>query len=223
MSEFALDTSAKRKYGQNNEGSSDAPTRTKRHRGNEDNYEQAETGNSNNSQPGSVSNTKQKRKDRMKKKKKQMKKLKKLNEANKAKSSHSDSEQKADATSSGKSRDFATDLSVYVDQWKESVGTNQPDLWKFNKVLQEWALQHCLTKTLVPADLFKKLLPYVATVKGSALTRLVERLKEIADQEVEDVEESSDDPEQVEKLIKSIEVKRAKRILTAISKVSQSK
>ena len=72
-----------------------------------------------------------------------------------------------------KTRDFPGDLEEYLEQWvdRETEGST----WKFNKILQAWALDNCFNKKKVSSDLFKQLLPYLLSVQGGALDRLAER------------------------------------------------
>ncbi len=72
-----------------------------------------------------------------------------------------------------KTRDFSGDLEDYLEQWvdRETEGST----WKFNKILQAWALDNCFNKKKVSSDLFKQLLPYLLSVQGGALDRLAER------------------------------------------------
>ena len=72
-----------------------------------------------------------------------------------------------------RTRDFPGDLEEYLEQWtdRETEGS----AWKFNKILQAWALDHCFNKKKVSNDLFKQLLPYLLSVQGGALDRLANR------------------------------------------------
>ena len=65
-------------------------------------------------------------------------------------------------------RDFIADLNEYLAQWEEKEG------WKFNKVLQSWALDSCLGEEKVGAELFSRLLPYIESVRGGQRDRLLE-------------------------------------------------
>jgi len=117
---------------------------------------------------------------------------------------------KKDSAESKKARDFSGDLSNYLVLWKQSKLTSNPSLWKFNKVLQEWALLHCLDEEKIPSNVFKVLLPYISTVKGSSNARLVERLQGIVDRENESSKNNEDNT--TPKASES-ELKRANRIL----------
>lgn len=98
-----------------------------------------------------------------------------------------------------KNRDFSSDLSEYLRTWR----TNKTE-WKFNKVLQVWALESCFTKDLIDKNLFHDLLPYIGTVMGFARTRLIERANEFIASEVNESE--------------STEIKRALKILDKVGK-----
>jgi hypothetical protein len=119
-----------------------------------------------------------------------------------------------------KHRDFATDLTEYLQQWEDDMRklNSSEKKWKFNKVLQEWALQHCLQKQLVSSELFKKLTPYIATVQGKAKERLVTVLQEVMNREDEAVPETTEGDEgETLAILRSIEKKRAKRLLPLLT------
>jgi hypothetical protein len=40
--------------------------------------------------------------------------------------------------------------------------------WKFNKVLQAWALSNAFDENKIDADLFKQLCPYLESVQGES-------------------------------------------------------
>jgi hypothetical protein len=62
-------------------------------------------------------------------------------------------------------------LKEYLSEWKiRQQDESHP--WKFNKVLQEWAIQNCTDPSKLHNKVFKKLLPYLVTIQGSARTRL---------------------------------------------------
>lgn len=80
-------------------------------------------------------------------------------------------------------RDFTQDLKTYLCAWKksrDSEGTT-PGEWKFNKILQTWALDNCFDKKKIDGPLFKELLPYIITIKGGALDRMATTTKDILD------------------------------------------
>jgi hypothetical protein len=94
----------------------------------------------------------------------------------------------AAAATNSKSRDFQSDLIEYLSNWerKESIP------WKFNKVLQAWALANLFEKEKINSSTFKQLCPYLKTVKGGARTRLLEEANEFitkAESQIEGTEE----------------------------------
>ncbi len=76
-------------------------------------------------------------------------------------------------------RDFKSDLAEYLISWenREAAGVN----WKFSKVLQTWALDHCFSPDLIDVELFKKLIPYIKTVQGQARSRLLSSAAELVE------------------------------------------
>jgi hypothetical protein len=103
------------------------------------------------------------------------------------------------------SRDFSNDLDIYLSKWetRHEAGAN----WKFNKILQAWATSNALNKTKVGSKLFKKLLPYIATIQGGARDRLIESTKTvILDSSSEILANECDDSD------KALAVKRALKI-----------
>lgn len=68
-------------------------------------------------------------------------------------------------------RDFQSDLKVYLEAWKARESGSG---WKFNKVLQSWAIMHALNRQLIDKELFKLLCPYLATVMGVQRDRFIE-------------------------------------------------
>lgn len=75
-------------------------------------------------------------------------------------------------------RDFKGDLAAYLEQWRNrSAGSD----WKFNKILQSWAIQNAMNKKLVDKDLFKALCPYLATIVGVQRQRFVEAIEGVID------------------------------------------
>lgn len=196
---------------------------------------------------------KQKRKQQKKKKNQQKQQEKQKNAAkedeknksssNVSSSSSSKKEQDEDVNERHR-RDFVSDLSDYLQAWDENrriVASNSSSSdqenkkWKFNKVLQEWALQHCLDKQRISSDLFKHLTPYLLTIQGKAKDRLIERLEEIIRQPEEIVEAGGEGKEEIPEttqsngeekkkqetaiLLKSIARKRAQRLLVSFSKM----
>lgn len=90
--------------------------------------------------------------------------------------------EKIDAPKPSKVRDYSNDLKEYLSMWRVREETGQ---WKFNKVLQAWALDNCFEKDKIDAALFKELIPYILTVKGAALDRLSELALEIINGKIE--------------------------------------
>lgn len=89
-------------------------------------------------------------------------------------------EKKVDRT-----RDFAGDLDDYLEQWEEK--DSEGNAWKFNKILQAWALDNCYNKKKVDAALFKRLIPYLLTVQGGAMDRLSSRAAAILSTDKSDI------------------------------------
>lgn len=118
---------------------------------------------------------------------------------------------------SKRQRDFSGDLKLYLDQWQahqHAMETNNKTVlqyspWKFNKVLQAWALDNCLKKDKIPLELFKQLLLYIATVRGGARERL--RADMIA------VIQEKDHPTNTDPEV-AAEVKRSKKVLITLGK-----
>ncbi len=114
-----------------------------------------------------------------------------------------------------KQRNFSADLKLYLDQWQahqnaiEAANHSalQYSPWKFNKVLQAWALDHCLQKDRIPLETFKQLLLYIATVRGAARERLRDMMITILKEK-----DDSANPEVV------AEVKRAKKVLITLGR-----
>ena len=89
-------------------------------------------------------------------------------------------------------RDFSTDLLSYISSWNYRETSGQ---WKFNKILQTWALDNCFEKQRVDAALFKALIPYLLSIKGSAVDRLLARAEEIITKSCEDEDDDEDEDE----------------------------
>ena len=65
-----------------------------------------------------------------------------------------------------KGRDFSGDLEEYLNGWEQrSVNS-----WKFNKVLQAWALNNAFEKDKIESKLFKLLCPYIESVQGLTMS-----------------------------------------------------
>jgi hypothetical protein len=122
------------------------------------------------------------------------------------------SEEKAGIAGEPKSkRDFLSDLSSYLESWKNHIINPTSSTWKFNKILQEWALQHCLEEEKIPNKLFRLLLEYILTVKGASKSRLIDRMNDFID-----LQEGSNESSNVGD---SKKVLRAKRIVQALNKI----
>ncbi len=85
----------------------------------------------------------------------------------------------------GKVRDFSNDLREYLQMWRTR---EENGIWKFNKVLQAWALDNLFEKDKIDQVLFKELIPYVLTVKGAALDRLSKATMDIITQKIKEDE-----------------------------------
>jgi len=101
-------------------------------------------------------------------------------------------------------RDFSTDLEAYCTQWAQAR-----ESWRFNKVLQTWALEHCMDRARISKALFKTLLPYLASIQGGAKERLLAKVDKI----IEDgfTPDEKDDEEGATNFLK-----RAVKIKTAL-------
>jgi hypothetical protein len=108
-----------------------------------------------------------------------------------------------------KNRDFSNDLIVYLEEWENRKSGNN---WKFNKVLQAWALENCLESSKIEFELFSKLVPYIETVQGSALLRLLTKCNEVVLTKVKSDEDKTSADNEESKLSAS----RLKRALSII-------
>jgi hypothetical protein len=70
-------------------------------------------------------------------------------------------------------RDFASDLKIYVTTWRTDKSN-----WKFNKNLQNWALNNCFDGDKIDKQLFHDALPYLVSVVGKARESLINRCDE---------------------------------------------
>lgn len=79
----------------------------------------------------------------------------------------------------------ASKLMGYISSWnyREVAGG-----WKFNKVLQTWALDNIFDVENIDIALFDALVPYVVTMKGASVDRLLASAEEIITEDVEDME-----------------------------------
>jgi hypothetical protein len=109
---------------------------------------------------------------------------------------------KAPVEPKAKVRGFSADLAAYLTLWRTDKKS-----WKFNKVLQAWALESCFSKDLIDKNLFHDLLPYIGTVMGSARERVIERAQALIDSEVAESENAG--------------VKRARKVIDKLTKQQQ--
>jgi hypothetical protein len=100
---------------------------------------------------------------------------------------------------------YASKLMGYISSWnyREVAGG-----WKFNKVLQTWALDNIFDIEKMDIELFDALVPYVVTVKGASVDRLLASAEEIITEDGKD-KETSDKVD--DKLLESGEEKTKKR------------
>jgi hypothetical protein len=75
-------------------------------------------------------------------------------------------------------RDFQADLKEYLESWKSRDSGSD---WKFNKVLQSWAVMHSLERNIIDKELFKMLCPYLATIMGVQRDRFLEAIEAVID------------------------------------------
>jgi len=121
-----------------------------------------------------------------------------------------DANEKREVKAKAKSRDFSSDLASYLQQWKGTQGsspTPSSSGWKFNKVLQNWALAECLNGECIAKNLFHDLLPYLCSVQGGARDRLLERC-DVLTLSVDDQAEAG----------VSTEAKRARKVVAKLRK-----
>ena len=113
-----------------------------------------------------------------------MKKKSALKKAKKAAIQQQTGESSEPTPAQSSSRDFENDLVAYVTMWKDYKSS-----WKFNKILQTYALQHCLDKIKIGKNTFRVLLPYLASIQGGARDRLQSQMNKI----IEDTEMGVED------------------------------
>ena len=84
---------------------------------------------------------------------------------------------------------YASKLMGYISSWnyREVAGG-----WKFNKVLQTWALDNIFDIEKIDIALFDALVPYVVTIKGASVDRLLASAEEIITKDVKDKETSDE-------------------------------
>lgn len=136
-------------------------------------------------------------------------------------------------------RDFSGDLETYLSSW---YSRGEQGNWKFNKLIQNWALDNCFDVRKIDQDLFKQLLPYILTVQGGAIERTKSQIEEILngnfsvitsnkpsvseavatheDGDEDGAVETNESQEEIEKVNKSA-LKRAVRIRKALDLLKQ--
>ena len=82
---------------------------------------------------------------------------------------------------------YASKLMGYISSWnyREVAGG-----WKFNKVLQTWAIDNIFDVEKIDIVLFDALVPYVISIKGASVDRLLANAEEIITEDVKDKETS---------------------------------
>lgn len=106
---------------------------------------------------------------------KQKKSKSRLSKA-KRKSAKKKQEKKEVAEIKRSDRNYSTELLEYIEAWKQRESGSG---WKFNKVLQNWAIDNVFDKALVKKVELKPVLSYMATIQGAARERLLVKAKEI--------------------------------------------
>ena len=87
-------------------------------------------------------------------------------------------------------------LSIVISLQEKWTHKEESD-WKFNKTLQNWAVQHLLDSDKIDDSLFAKLCPYIESIQGGTL----ERIRELCNKAEEEGENKA---------------KRAKHVLSLI-------
>lgn len=90
-----------------------------------------------------------------------------------------------------KGRDFSTDLKDYLKAWKKRDSGDSE--WKFNKILQVWAITHCLNDKRIDDPLLNRLIPYLQSVQGSARDRMVQMLEDAMQGKLEEEDKPEGD------------------------------
>lgn len=75
--------------------------------------------------------------------------------------------------------DFPSDLEKYLDLWKR----RDTGVWKFQKVIQSRAIEHCLDSNAINEELFDMLLPYLQTIQGGGRLRLLDLAEQVIKKE----------------------------------------
>ena len=154
-----------------------------------------------------------------KEKAKRPKKKKKTNKgggSNKEEVKEAEENPNDNTPSRGAKRDFSTDLLNYLMQWSHKDAAE--GAWKFNKILQNWALEQCFDEISINAELFTRLLPYLASIQGSALERLLKRAETIIENASND-ESTGNDPNTA---VSEAALKRALKLRTKCVKTNLS-
>jgi hypothetical protein len=79
---------------------------------------------------------------------------------------------KKDKTTENKlkeNRDFTTDLDNYLTNWQNGESSG----WKFNKIIQTWAINNVLDTAKFGEELFQKFIPYAKSIQGASKDRLL--------------------------------------------------
>ncbi|RYH18826.1 DUF2373 domain-containing protein [archaeon] len=90
-----------------------------------------------------------------------------------------------------KGRDFSSDLKDYLKAWKKRDISDSD--WKFNKVLQVWAIAHCLNDKRIDDILLKRLIPYLQSVQGGARDRMIQMLEDAVQGKLQEEEDKTED------------------------------
>ena len=83
------------------------------------------------------------------------------------------------------------DLKEYLSNWENRKIIQ----WKFNKILQGWAISNLFNKEVIDSKVFKQLCLYLVTLQGNARVRLLEQINQIikdAELQVEDRKEEGE-------------------------------
>lgn len=110
----------------------------------------------------------------------------------------------------------------YIDDWVNSVNDQSASsTWKFNKVLQEWALKNWQFKESVPTSLFKKLLPYFDSIRGSGRDRLLEIAQRLSTAEIIEQQQqpkvADETPQVKNEIVTKLSQSRAKKIIAFLT------
>lgn len=81
-------------------------------------------------------------------------------------------------------RNYEQELMEYVQSWERR---EEGSGWKFNKVLQNWAIDNVFDRSLIKKDSLKPTLRYLKSVEGSARQRIIDKAKDIIANSEEDL------------------------------------